>query len=192
MECYPGCYPGRASIIFFWQLFLYHVVWIHPSHCFPITLHLHVHLHSIELLLNASSYFLLHCSRPTVKHPQTHPPPMPSLEVEHKKLLNRREELLKQDVSLRKDYSILLRKISSVCQVLESLGEPTHLDANGVPEFQAPDYEKFKEWDALIPLLKSVEEVQALPLDQIEVPEALSESYELFKMTPLLHKDGAE
>lgn len=127
-----------------------------------------------------------------MKHPQTHPLPMPSLEVEHKKLLNRREELLKQDVSLRKDYSILLRKISSVCQVLESLGEPTHLDANGVPEFQAPDYEKFKEWDALIPLLKSVEEVQALPLDQIEVPEALSESYELFKMTPLLHKDGAE
>ncbi|QEU61365.1 Ies5 [Kluyveromyces lactis] len=117
---------------------------------------------------------------------------MPTLEVEHKKLLNRREELLKQDVSLRKDYSILLRKITSVCQVLESLGEPIHINLNGYPIFQQPDYEKFKDWDALVPLLKSLEEVNSLPLDEIEIPEALQESYELFKMTPLLYKDGSE
>lgn len=112
--------------------------------------------------------------------------PSSTLQSEHRKLLNRREELLKQDVSLRKDYSILLRKIASVCQVLEQLDEGTD---STIYEYRAADYEKFGAWESLVPLLKTIEDIEARPLDEIEIPERLRESYELFKLTPLLYKD---
>lgn len=116
--------------------------------------------------------------------------PGTSLESEHRKLLNRKEELLKQEVSLKKDYTTLLRKIASVCQVLEALED---VDGDGsVFEYRVPVYEKFKEWESIWPLLKQVEEMEATELSEVEVPENLRDSYELFKRTPLLYKDTTE
>lgn len=113
-----------------------------------------------------------------------------SMEGEFKKLLSRNDELTKQETTLKKEYSTLLRKISSLACVLEKV-EPrveaitAEEQARLISEkavARAPALQWYNEQIALVQSLS--EQGEDLP-----IPAELAESYKLSRDTPLLHRD---
>lgn len=112
-----------------------------------------------------------------------------SVETEYRKLVSRNDELTKQEATLKKEYTTLLRKISSLACVLGRV-EP---DLKNVPDeprliseaalARAPGLRWYNEQISL---------VQALAREgrDVPIPEELVESYRLSKDTPLLHRDS--
>ncbi|AMD22645.1 HHL125Cp [Eremothecium sinecaudum] len=107
-----------------------------------------------------------------------------SFEQEYNKLVSRRDELQKQEITLRREFTILLRKIASITAVLDTLEDEHNWETKNlldrtitkVPELRA--------------IAESLEALDELPPEQVEIPEKLMHSYELFKNTPLLYKDS--
>lgn len=111
------------------------------------------------------------------------------MEAEYRKLLSRNDELTKQEATLKKEYTTLLRKISSLSCVL------THIESN----FQNVEEPKLISENSLkrVPALKWYNEQISLirSLTQMDgstsmvIPDELVDSYKLYKDTPLLHTD---
>ncbi|GAV52134.1 hypothetical protein ZYGR_0AG01250 [Zygosaccharomyces rouxii] len=108
-----------------------------------------------------------------------------SSETDYKKILSRNDELVKQETTLKKEYTTLLRKISSICSVLDHLegeipetpGLVSGRSLKRVPAFQWHN-------DQVNLLEKLSKENQ-----EITIPAELIDSYKLYKDTPLLHRD---
>ena len=115
-----------------------------------------------------------------------------SLLKEFNKLTSRNEELAKQENTLRREYTTLFRKVSSLTttlrqiddklKVLETVDEPA-LISNTTLE-AAPALEWYN---------KQIELIQNYPDDKdFELPVELLDSYRIYKDTPLLYKDAQE
>ncbi|QLQ79204.1 hypothetical protein HG537_0B05510 [Torulaspora globosa] len=112
-----------------------------------------------------------------------------SVEAEYRKLVSRNDELTKQEATLKKEYTTLLRKISSLACVLSKM-EP---DLNNLPDeprfiseaalARAPGLRWYNEQISLIESLSRENR-------EISIPDELMESYRLSKETPLLHRDS--
>lgn len=111
-----------------------------------------------------------------------------SEEAEYKKLLSRNDELTKQEATLRKEYTTLLRKISSLACVLSKI-EPD-MDTS-VDEPRLISEAALKRAPALQWYNEQISLVQSLSQDgeDIPIPSELIDSYKLSKETPLLHRD---
>lgn len=112
-----------------------------------------------------------------------------SVETEYRKLVSRNDELAKQEATLKKEYTTLLRKISSLARVLEKM-EPGMRDLPDEPRLisekavaRAPGLGWYNEQ---ISLLQSLASQDA----EIPIPEELMECYKLSRDTPLLHRDS--
>lgn len=113
-------------------------------------------------------------------------------EGEFRKLSSRNEELAKQEATLKKEYTTLLRKISSLSTVVMQLEERQHASDETVDHVsvigqetleRVPDLKWYNEQIAII------EEV-AKDSATFVVPDELTESYKLYRDTPLLHRDA--
>lgn len=116
----------------------------------------------------------------------------PSLLKEFNKLTSRNEELAKQENTLRREYTTLFRKVSSITatlrqmdaklKVLETVEEPTLISDTTLEA--APALEWYN---------KQIELIQNYPDDKdFELPVELLDSYRIYKDTPLLYKDAQE
>ncbi|QLL31690.1 hypothetical protein HG536_0B05550 [Torulaspora globosa] len=112
-----------------------------------------------------------------------------SVEAEYRKLLSRNDELTKQEATLKKEYTTLLRKISSLARVLSKM-EPDMGCSSDEPRLiseaalvRAPRLRWYNEQISLVESLSR--ENQEIP-----IPDELMESYRLSKDTPLLHRDS--
>lgn len=112
-----------------------------------------------------------------------------SVEAEYRKLLSRNDELTKQEATLKKEYTTLLRKISSLACVLSKM-EPEMRNLPDKPKLiseaalaRAPGLRWYNEQISLVESLSR--EGQEIP-----IPDELMESYRLSKDTPLLHRDS--
>ena len=108
------------------------------------------------------------------------------MEGEFKKLLSRNDELSKQEATLKKEYSTLLRKISSLACVLGKTeaevetDEPRLISEAAVA--RAPALQWYNEQISLIQSLSQED-------GNVPIPPELAESYKLSRETPLLHRD---
>lgn len=117
-------------------------------------------------------------------------------ETDYKKTLSRNDELVKQETTLKKEYTTLLRKISSICTVLE------HLEAND--EKQEEEEEEASAENPGLVSSRSLKRVPGLQWyndqinaveklwqenQEITIPAELLDSYKLYKDAPLLHRD---
>lgn len=108
------------------------------------------------------------------------------MEGEFKKLLSRNDELSKQEATLKKEYSTLLRKISSLACVLGKTeaevetDEPRLISEAAVA--RAPGLQWYNEQISLIQSLSQED-------GNVPIPPELAESYKLSRDTPLLHRD---
>ncbi|AET39716.1 Ies5p Ecym_4696 [Eremothecium cymbalariae DBVPG len=107
-----------------------------------------------------------------------------TLEQEYNKLVSRRDELQKQEITLRREFTTLLRKIASITAVLETLEDREIL------ERKLPSKETIAKVPELQYLVDSLQSLDELLLEQVQIPEKLMHSYELFRNTPLLYKDN--
>lgn len=133
-----------------------------------------------------------------------------SLQKEYQKLISRNEELIKQDSTLRKEYTTMLRKASSLIGVIENLpnsGESTGTDdiensnVGGYDDEKGNDKPKLISEEALkkIPELEWYNRQINLINDKfngeeedIALPEELLDTFKLYKDTALLYKDSHE
>ncbi|SCU83806.1 LAFA_0D05930g1_1 [Lachancea sp. 'fantastica'] len=102
---------------------------------------------------------------------------------EHAKLLSRREELAKQEVSLKREYTTMLRKLASITAVLQNLEEDTDASKRVISETVLSKVPDLKPYSILL------EEVNNKAPQDIEIPDFLQDSYALYKNAPLLYKD---
>ncbi|CDH11300.1 related to Ino eighty subunit 5 [Zygosaccharomyces bailii ISA1307] len=108
-----------------------------------------------------------------------------STEADYRKLLSRNDELTKQEATLKKEYTTLLRKISSLCSVLDHL-ESDIPDEPGTLSEKALKRVPGLQWhNDQVNLLQAVAQQKA----EITMPVELIDSYKLYKGTPLLHRD---
>ncbi|AAS50986.1 ABR213Wp [Eremothecium gossypii ATCC 10895] len=107
-----------------------------------------------------------------------------TLDQEYTKLVSRRDELQKQEVTLRREFTTLVRKIASITAVLETIESPQVIERN------LPSDEVLQKAPGLQPLIEMLVTLDETPLAEIEIPEKLMHSYELFRNTPLLYKDN--
>lgn len=116
----------------------------------------------------------------------------PSLLKEFNKLTSRNEELAKQENTLRREYTTLFRKVSSLTatlrqidneiKVLETVENPELISSTALEA--APALEWYN---------KQIELIQNSPDDKdFELPLELLDSYKIYKDTPLLYKDAQE
>ncbi|KAG0668512.1 hypothetical protein C6P45_004608 [Maudiozyma exigua] len=116
----------------------------------------------------------------------------PSLLKEFNKLTSRNEELAKQENTLRREYTTLFRKVSSLTatlrqidneiKVLETVENPELISSTALEA--APALEWYN---------KQIELIQNSPDDKdFELPIELLDSYKIYKNTPLLYKDAQE
>lgn len=106
---------------------------------------------------------------------------------EYSKLLSRRDELVKQELTLKREYTTLLRKISSIVEVLSNLG-----NKNGMEETKFPSGDLIGRMPDLEKLDDDLRLLDSKPTDSISIPAELEDSYLLFKNTCLLYKDLAD
>lgn len=109
------------------------------------------------------------------------------IDKEIRKISARNDELIKQDGTLKREYTTLLRKVSSVITVLNSIDDAD----TGSAETELPrlisqaTVEKVPElkWynDQISLITEKLEDDE-----DIEVPEELMDAYTLYKETPLL------
>ncbi|CEP60274.1 Ies5p LALA0_S01e06964g [Lachancea lanzarotensis] len=102
---------------------------------------------------------------------------------EHAKLLSRSEELTKQEVSLKREYTTLLRKLASITTVLQNLEDDPDTADRVISETALSKVPDLKPYSILL------EELDSKSPQDIEIPEFLQESYALYKNAPLLYKD---
>lgn len=112
------------------------------------------------------------------------------IDKEIRKISARNDELIKQDGTLKREYTTLLRKVSSVITVLNSIDDAD----TGSAETELPrlisqaTVEKVPElkWynDQISLITEKLEDDE-----DIEVPEELMDAYTLYKETPLLYND---
>lgn len=108
-----------------------------------------------------------------------------STEADYRKLLSRNDELTKQEATLKKEYTTLLRKISSLCSVLDHL-ESDIPDEPGTLSEKALKRVPGLQWhNDQVNLLQAIAQQKA----EITIPVELIDSYKLYKGTPLLHRD---
>lgn len=105
------------------------------------------------------------------------------LEKEHGKLLSRKEELTKQETSLRREYATLLRKIASLHTVLKNLEDIDDVSSRTLSPEALEKVPQLKRYMDL------VQELDAEDTGAIQIPDYLLESYNLYKCSPLLYKD---
>lgn len=116
----------------------------------------------------------------------------PSLLKEFNKLTSRNEELAKQENTLRREYTTLFRKVSSLTATLRQIdNEIKVLETVETPELissTALEAAPALEW-----YNKQIELIQNSPDDKdFELPLELLDSYKIYKDTPLLYKDAQE
>ncbi|SCU95113.1 LAME_0F10770g1_1 [Lachancea meyersii CBS 8951] len=102
---------------------------------------------------------------------------------EQAKLLSRGEELTKQESSLKREYTTMLRKLASVTAVLQELEDDPRVAERVISEaalLKVPD---------LKPYSRLLDELDNKAPEDIEIPDFLQESYALYKSAPLLYKD---
>ncbi|SCV01302.1 LANO_0F11100g1_1 [Lachancea nothofagi CBS 11611] len=102
---------------------------------------------------------------------------------EYAKIYSRREELIKQESSLKREYTTMLRKLASVTTVLQELENDPRVSERVISEasiLKIPDLKQY---------LSLIEELDNKAPEDIEIPEFLQESYTLYKNAPLLYKD---
>ncbi|CAI4416149.1 BGP_1a_G0014860.mRNA.1.CDS.1 [Saccharomyces cerevisiae] len=112
------------------------------------------------------------------------------IDKEIRKISARNDELIKQDGTLKREYTTLLRKVSSVITVLNSIDDAdTGSAETELPRLisqatveKAPELKWYNDQISLI--------TEKLEDDEdIEVPEELMDAYTLYKETPLLYND---
>lgn len=109
-----------------------------------------------------------------------------SSETDYKKILSRNDELVKQETTLKKEYTTLLRKISSLCAVLDQLeGDTPEDEPRLISERSLKRVPAFQWHNDQIDLLRSMSQEK----QEITMPAELIDSYKLYKDTPLLHRD---
>ncbi|CCF60530.1 hypothetical protein KAFR_0K01760 [Kazachstania africana CBS 2517] len=115
-----------------------------------------------------------------------------ALEKEYQKLSLRNDELVKQDSTLRKEYTTLLRKASSLASVLKvmdsKLAEQCEIEQPKLIGDRALKLVPGLQWynDQINLVTQSFDNDN----EEIEIPKELLDSYTLCKDTPLLYKDS--
>ncbi|KAM3164437.1 Ino eighty subunit 5 [Lachancea thermotolerans] len=107
--------------------------------------------------------------------------PVPS--KEYAKQLSRREELTKQESSLKREYTTMLRKMASVMAVLQELDDGQEASQQTISESALLKVPELKQYSQLL------HDIDNKALEDIEIPEVLKDSYALYKQSPLLYKD---
>ncbi|SCU89118.1 LAMI_0D12464g1_1 [Lachancea mirantina] len=102
---------------------------------------------------------------------------------EYAKLLSRRDELLKQETSLKREYTTLLRKMASVMAVLQTI-DNDNISSVSISEESVTKVPGLAEYAELIA------EIDATDFSDVEIPDFLQDSYQLFKNAALLYKDA--
>ncbi|CAR26155.1 hypothetical protein ZYGR_0E01380 [Zygosaccharomyces rouxii] len=111
--------------------------------------------------------------------------PTGSSETDYKKVLSRNDELVKQETTLKKEYTTLLRKISSICSVLDQLEGETAETPGLISNRSLKRVPGFQWHNDQINLLEKLSQEN----QEITIPTELIDSYKLYKDTPLLHRD---
>lgn len=109
-------------------------------------------------------------------------------EGEYKKLLSRNEELSKQEATLKKEYTTLLRKISSLSSVLMQLEQEEKGETEKLRNISEDSLERVPDLKWYNKQISLVEEASR-DQETFVIPEELSDSYKLYRDTPLLHRD---
>ncbi|EJS43986.1 ies5p [Saccharomyces arboricola H-6] len=106
-----------------------------------------------------------------------------------RKISSRNDELIKQDATLKREYTTLLRKVSSVITVLNSVDGDAGCGDAEVPrlisESTVEKVPELKWYNKQISLITTTLENE----EDIEVPEELVDAYTLYKETSLLYND---
>ncbi|CAI4061289.1 hypothetical protein SUVZ_05G1730 [Saccharomyces uvarum] len=120
---------------------------------------------------------------------------MPSKDTEShidkdiRKISSRNDELIKQDATLKREYTTLLRKVSSVITVLNSVDAEGGGASTEIPrlisETTVKKVPELKWYNEQISLLTAKLENN----EDTDVPEELMDAYSLYKETPLLYND---
>lgn len=120
---------------------------------------------------------------------------MPSKDAEShidkdiRKISSRNDELIKQDATLKREYTTLLRKVSSVITVLNSVDTEGGVVSTEIPrlisETTVKKVPELKWYNEQISLLTAKLEDN----EDTDVPEELVDAYTLYKETPLLYND---
>ncbi|CAI1956643.1 hypothetical protein SEUBUCD646_0E01800 [Saccharomyces eubayanus] len=120
---------------------------------------------------------------------------MPSKDAEShidkdiRKISSRNDELIKQDATLKREYTTLLRKVSSVITVLNSIDTEGGVGSTEIPrlisETTVKKVPELKWYNEQISLLTAKLENN----EDTDVPEELMDAYTLYKETPLLYND---
>lgn len=111
------------------------------------------------------------------------------IDKEIRKISARNDELIKQDGTLKREYTTLLRKVSSVITVLNSIDANSGSTDTEVPRLisqatveKVPELKWYNDQISLI--TKKLENKE-----DIEIPEELIDAFTLYKETPLLYND---
>ncbi|SCU97837.1 LADA_0H08658g1_1 [Lachancea dasiensis] len=107
----------------------------------------------------------------------------PASTKEYEKLLSRREELIKQESSLKREYTTMLRKLASVITIVQDIGNETEASELSISETA------MSKAPVLVAYAKRLEELENQDIHDVEVPDFLQESYTLYKNSSLMYKD---
>ncbi|CAI4060465.1 hypothetical protein SKDZ_05G1720 [Saccharomyces kudriavzevii ZP591] len=120
------------------------------------------------------------------KDPESH------IDKDIRKISSRNDELVKQDATLKREYTTLLRKVSSVIAVLNSVDADVAGTASSnteapflISEATVEKVPELRWYNEQISLTTSKLENK----EDIEIPEELVDAYTLYKETPLLYND---
>ena len=112
-------------------------------------------------------------------------------EKQASKLQSRHEELLKQEANLKKEYTTLLRKFSSVNTALNNQQLFTTTSATlcqGNLLIQKDSLDRIPDLQWYNDQIHSIVQKLDSP-EEFIIPDEIKESYDLYKDTPLLYND---
>ncbi|CAI4038565.1 hypothetical protein SMKI_05G1770 [Saccharomyces mikatae IFO 1815] len=108
-----------------------------------------------------------------------------------RKISARNDELIKQDGTLKREYTTLLRKVSSVITVLNSIDGHADTSLTGseaprlISEATVEKVPELKWYNNQISLI--TEKLEGM--EDVGIPDELVDAYTLYKETPLLYND---
>lgn len=113
------------------------------------------------------------------------------LERELKRHHTRYDDLVKQDVTLKREYTMLLRKTSSLLAVLEKWDASSKAVAESNAPKNISDHAlerapALKWYNAQIARIAEIQDVN----DIADLPDEINDLYEDFVSTPLLYNDS--
>lgn len=112
-----------------------------------------------------------------------------SLSKELNKLRSRNEELTKQDATLRREYTTLFRKISSLTAALRQMDPELQRleDSEKVPMISDDTLRVAAALDWYNRQFALIEEAE-----EFEIPQELEDAYRMYRNTPLLYRDSLD